>query len=283
MRKVDFVCYLTANNCNPNGDLDEANKPRQDLDTGLGFMTDVCLKRKIRDAVNILKDGQPGYDIYIKNDHIALESKIAPMISELDAEKLMALETQERDKKIKSSLCSQYYDIRTFGAAITYLSSKRYSDGQINGAVQVSFAESLYPINPIQLSITRVDVSTEADLKKKDREIGTKWIVPYGVYKFEGHVSANVAEKNGFTEEDLDILIEAILKMYDLEYSSSKTGMEVSKLIVFRHNSKLGDCSFRQLKESIKEECIEDVPGRKEVRITVDKGMIPDSVKVEEY
>ena len=149
--------------------------------------------------------------------------------------------------------------------------------------MQVSFAESLYPINPVRLTLTRVDVSTEADLKKKDREVGAKWIVPYGVYKFEGHISANVAEKNGFTEEDLELLIQAILKMYDFGYSASKTGMEVSKLIVFRHGSKYGDCSFKTLREAVHEKPVEDTPGRKDVKVTVDKTAIPESVEVEEY
>ena len=283
MKKVDFLCYVTAHNCNPNGDLADGNRPKQDLDTGLGLMTDVCIKRRIRDAVYLMKEGKDGYDLYIKDDHIALETKVAGSVSELDPEKLMELSASERDKKIKDKLCSQYFDIRTFGAAVTYLTTKRYCDGQLNGAVQVSFAESLHPINPINVTLTRVDVSTEADLKKKDREIGSKWIVPYGVYKFEGHVSANVAEKNGFSEEDLEVLIQAILKMYDFGYSSSKTGMEVSKLIVFRHGSKYGDCSFRTLREAICEEMVEEIPGRRDVKISVDRSMLPESVVVEEY
>lgn len=283
MNKVDFLCYVKARNCNPNGDLDDGNRPKQDIDTGLGLMTDVCIKRRIRDAVHLLKEGQTGYDLYIKDDHIALETKVAGSVSDLDPEKLMELSAPERDKKIKDRLCEQYFDIRTFGAAVTYLANKRYCDGQLNGAVQVSFAESLYPINPVKVTLTRVDVSTEADLKKKDREIGTKWIVPYGVYKFEGHVSANVAEKNGFSDEDLEVLIQALLKMYDFGYSSSKTGMEVSKLIVFRHGSKYGDCSFRTLREAVREELSEDVPGRKDVKISVDRSRLPESVVVEEY
>ena len=283
MNKVDFICYIKAKNCNPNGDIDEGNRPKQDLDTGLGLMTDVCIKRRIRDAVNIMKEGEEGYDIYIKDDHIALETKVAGSISVLDPEKLMELSAPERNKKIKDKLCSQYFDIRTFGAAVTYLANKRYCDGQLNGAVQISFAESLYPINPVKVTITRVDVSTETDLKKKDREIGAKWIVPYGVYKFEGHVSANVAEKNGFSDEDLEVLIQAILKMYDFGYSSSKTGMEVSKLIVFRHGSKYGDCSFRTLREAICEEMVEEFPGRRDVKISVDRSILPEAVVVEEY
>ena len=283
MNKVDFLCYVKANNCNPNGDMDEGNRPKQDLDTGLGIMTDVCIKRRIRDAVNIMKEGEEGYDIYIKNDHIALETKVASVMEEFDIEKLMKMEATDRDAAIKDSLCSRYFDIRTFGAAVTYLANKRYCDGQLNGAVQISFAESLCPINPVRLTLTRVDVSTEADLKKKDREVGAKWIVPYGVYKFEGHISANVAEKNGFTEDDLELLIQAILKMYDFGYSASKTGMEVSKLIVFRHGSKYGDCSFRTLREAVHEEPVEDTPGRKDVKVTIDKAAIPESVEVIEY
>lgn len=283
MNKVDFICYIIVRNCNPNGDFEENNRPKQDLDTGLGIMTDVCIKRKIRDTVNVLRDGIPGYDMYIKDDHIALESKVSFMFPAEEEKNILSKTPAQRDSYIKGLLCASYFDVRAFGAAVTYLANKRYCDGQMTGAVQIGFAESLEPITPVKNVITRVDVSTEADLKKKDREVGAKWTVPYAVYKFEGHVSAGMAKKNGFTEDDLSVLIEAIQKMYDFGYSSSKTGMEVSKLIVFRHGSELGDCRFKQLRDSVKEEFIENIPGRREVVITVDKSMIPDTVKVEEY
>lgn len=214
MNKVDFICYIIVRNCNPNGDFEENNRPKQDLDTGLGIMTDVCIKRKIRDAVNVLRDGIPGYDMYIKNDHIALESKVSFMFPAEEEKHILSLTPAQRDSYIKGLLCSSYFDVRAFGAAVTYLANKRYCDGQMTGAVQIGFAESLEPITPVKHVITRVDVSTEADLKKKDRELGTKWTVPYAVYKFEGHVSAGMAKKNGFTEDDLSVLIEAIQKMF---------------------------------------------------------------------
>lgn len=278
--RVDMIGYITVHNSNLNGDIDMNNMPRQDAD-GYGFATDVCIKRRIRDNVSLLYPDKDGYDIYIKNDKIALETKVNGCLNELSISKDM--KGFDVDSKVKKFLCEKYFDIRAFGAVITGLSKVPGADGQLLGPVSVTFAESLEPISPQQLTISRVSIQTEKDLERKSHELGQKWVVPFAVYRFEVHISAAVAERTGFSEEDLEILIQAIQTMYENMHSSSKTDISLSNLFVFRHQSKLGNCPMKKLSSLI---CVEKIPqeiGRETYAISLDKGQLPDGVTVDIY
>ena len=280
--RVDMVGYITVKNSNLNGDIDMENMPRMDAE-GYGFATDVCLKRSIRDNVALLYPDRPGYGIYILNDNTALETKVNKCISELDEVNKKDLKGAKGGNKIKEVLCQQYFDIRAFGAVITGLSKIPGADGQLLGPVAVTFAESLEPIDPQQLTISRVSIQTEKDLERKSQELGKKWVVPYAVYRFEVHVSAAVSENTGFTEEDLEVLIEAIRSMYENMHTSAKTDISLSNLYVFRHKSKLGNCPMRKLSSAIHVEKITPEIGREYYHVTLDEGKVPEGVSVEKY
>ena len=204
-------------NGNPNGDPDNGNAPRVDLDTGHGIVTDVCLKRKIRNYVETVRENEAGYQIYIK-EGVPLNASDALAFAELsiDEKKIPALKKDDPslDMKIRDFMCSRFFDIRTFGAVMTTFVKANLNCGQVRGPVQFSFAKSVDPIIPQSLTITRVAITTEKDAEKKKTEMGRKEIVPYGLYRAEGFVSANLARKvTGFSEDDLELLWEAILNM----------------------------------------------------------------------
>lgn len=274
-KRVDMIGYITVRNSNPNGDLDMENKPRQDSE-GYGYMTDVCLKRTMKDNVSLLYGGKPGYDMYIQKDRVALESKFEQARDEIDG--IADLPVPAFEDATKARLCKKYYDVRTFGAVITSLTKIAGADGQIDGPVSVTFAESLEPIDPIQLSVDRVSIQTKKDAEKKTTEIGKKWIVPYAVYRFEVHVSPAKAKRTGFSEEDLNILIESIKSMFDNNRTSSKNDMELTKLFVFEHESNLGNCPIAKLNSLVHVEKITPDLGRDYYDITIDESSISNGV-----
>ena len=280
MNKIDFVCFLEVRNCNPNGDIDMDNQPRQN-DNGFGYMTDYCIKRKIRDCVAMIKENEPCYEIYIADDNVALETKAMSFVEENGGyDNIKNLSEQERFELVKNGFKKKYYDVRTFGAVVTSFTKDKYLDGQIRGAVQIGFAESLEEIMPQKVTISRVSVQTEKDLKEKKSELGSKWIVPYAVYKFSGSINPFTADRNGFTEDDKELLFNAILKMCDLNNSSSKTGMSLLKMYVFEHSSRLGDCNFNKISNSF---CIEKTVsdlGKCGYNIDIAKDKIPSTVTV---
>ena len=228
--RYDFVILFDVENGNPNGDPDAGNMPRVDPETGLGLVTDVCLKRKIRNFVEDVKEDADGYRIYIK-DQVPLNRSDAEALSALGVDKdLKAAKKNDPDldRKIRDYMCSHYYDIRAFGAVMTTFVKGALNCGQVRGPVQLGFARSIDPILPQEVTITRIAITTEADAEKKGTEMGRKYIVPYGLYRAEGYVSANLARKvTGFSEEDLQLLWQAILNMFENDHSAARGKMAV--------------------------------------------------------
>ena len=211
--RYEFVILFDVENGNPNGDPDAGNMPRVDPETGYGLVTDVCLKRKIRNYIETVKEGKKGYRIYIKSgvplnrsDHEAYEKFNVDEKNVKVAKKI----NKNLDTDIRNFMCDEFYDIRTFGAVMTTFVKGALNCGQVRGPVQLGFARSIDPIMSQEVTITRVAITTEADAEEKDTEMGRKYIVPYGLYRAEGYVSANLARKTtGFSEEDLELLWQA--------------------------------------------------------------------------
>ena len=252
--RYDFVILFDVENGNPNGDPDAGNMPRVDPETGLGLVTDVCLKRKIRNYVEMAKEDSTGYRIYIK-DQVPLNRNDAEALEYLGIDKdLKAAKKNdpEIDIKIRDWMCANFYDIRTFGAVMTTFVKGALNCGQVRGPVQLGFARSIDPIVPQEVTITRVAITTEADAEKKGTEMGRKYIVPYGLYRAEGFVSANLARKStGFSEDDLQLLWQAILNMFENDHSAARGKMAVRELIVFKHASELGNAPSYKLFDAV--------------------------------
>ena len=263
--RYDFVVLFDVENGNPNGDPDAGNMPRLDPETGLGLVTDVCLKRKIRNYVETVKENESGYRIYIK-DGVPLNRSDAEACAYLGIKsddkslKEAKKKDQDLDCKLRDFMCSNFYDIRTFGAVMTTFVKGALNCGQVRGPVQLGFARSVDPIIPQEVTITRVAITTEADAEKKGTEMGRKYIVPYGLYRMEGYVSANLARKvTGFSEEDLELLWEAIINMFENDHSAARGKMAVRELIIFKHDSELGNAPSYKLFEKVKVSCNDGV------------------------
>lgn len=259
--RYDFVVLYDVENGNPNGDPDAGNMPRVDPETGYGIVTDVCLKRKIRNYVETAKEGEPGYRIYIK-EGVPLNK------SDKEACKKFNVESDEKklkeaikeakkadpdlDAKIRDYMCGNFFDIRTFGAVMTTFVKGALNCGQVRGPVQLGFSRSIDPIISQEITITRVAITTEADAEKKGTEMGSKYIVPYGLYRCEGYVSANLARKTtGFSEADLELLWKAIINMFENDHSAARGKMAVRELVVFKHESELGNAPAHKLFERV--------------------------------
>ncbi len=252
--RYDFVILFDVENGNPNGDPDAGNMPRIDPETGYGLVTDVCLKRKIRNYVETAKEDAAGYRIYIK-DQVPLQRSDAEALAYLGVNKdLKAAKKDDPalDGKIRDFMCQNFFDIRTFGAVMTTFVKGALNCGQVRGPVQLGFARSIDPILPQEVTITRVAITTEADAEKKGTEMGRKYIVPYALYRAEGFISANLARKvTGFSEEDLRLLWQAILNMFENDHSAARGKMAVRELIVFRHDSELGNAPSYKLFDAV--------------------------------
>lgn len=254
--RYDFVVLFEVENGNPNGDPDAGNLPRIDLETNQGIVTDVCLKRKIRNYVETAKEGEEGYRIYIK-ERIPLNRSDVEAYEKLGVDKKnIKKEKKERvnlDLEIRDFMCKEFYDIRTFGAVMTTFVKDKLNCGQVRGPVQLGFAKSVDSIVPQEVTITRVAITTESDAEGKSTEMGRKYIVPYGLYRVEGYVSANLARKvTGFDEDDLELLWNAIINMFELDHSAARGNMAVRNLVVFKHESELGNAPAFQLFEKVK-------------------------------
>lgn len=262
--RYDFVVLFDVENGNPNGDPDSGNMPRTDPETGLGLVTDVCLKRKIRNYVETVKEDAPGWGIYIKDsvplnrsDRKALE---AVDLKEDELKKLDKADKAAKDVAVRDYMCQNFFDIRTFGAVMTTFVKGNLNCGQVRGPVQLSFARSIDPVYPQEITITRVAITTEEDAARKGTEMGRKYIVPYALYRVEGYVSANLARKTtGFSEEDLAMLWEAILNMFEHDRSAARGKMAVRDLIVFKHDSELGCAPAYKLFDAVKIDRVPDV------------------------
>lgn len=257
--RYEFVVLFDVENGNPNGDPDAGNMPRVDPETGYGLVTDVCLKRKIRNYVEMAKEDADHYHIYIK-DGVPLNSsdKEACAYVGADPDKLKEAKKKDEhlDEKIRDFMCSNFYDIRTFGAVMTTFVKASLNCGQVRGPVQLGFARSVDPIMPQEVTITRVAITTEEDAAKKGTEMGRKFIVPYGLYRAEGFVSANLARKTtGFDEDDLALLWKAILNMFENDRSAARGMMAVRKLVIFKHDSELGNAPAWKLFKLVDVKC----------------------------
>ena len=284
--RYEFVVLFDVENGNPNGDPDAGNMPRVDPETGYGLVTDVCLKRKIRNYVETAKEDAAGYRIYIK-DGVPLNTsdKEACTSVGIAPEKLKDVKKEEKkalDEKLRDYMCSHFYDIRTFGAVMTTFVKGALNCGPVRGPVQLGFARSVDPILPQEVTITRVAITTEADAEKKDTEMGRKYIVPYGLYRAEGYVSANLARKTtGFSQEDLDLLWTAILNMFENDHSAARGKMAVRELIIFKHDCELGCAPAHKLFELVKAERKDGVTtprGYGDYLVTVEEDKLPSGV-----
>ena len=285
--RYEFVILFDVENGNPNGDPDAGNMPRVDPETSLGLVTDVCLKRKIRNFVETVKEGDPGYRIYVK-DSVPLNRSDAEACAYLQvgsddkALKKAKKDDPDLDRKLRDWMCANFFDIRTFGAVMTTFVKGALNCGQVRGPVQLGFARSIDPIIPQEVTITRVAITTEADAEKKDTEMGRKYIVPYGLYRCEGYVSANLARKTtGFSEKDLQLLWTAILNMFEIDHSAARGKIAVRELIVFKHDSELGNAPAYKLFDTVKVERKGDVAVPRSYHdyiVEVDESQIPDSV-----
>lgn len=247
-KRYEFVLLFDVENGNPNGDPDAGNLPRLDAETGCGLVTDVCLKRKVRNYVELAKNGEPSFEIYVKEaavlNHLnkeAFENNPGIELKENKADKMEARKKEDQ-QTLARWMCDKYYDIRTFGAVMT----TGVNCGQVRGPVQFSFARSIDPISPQEITITRMAVTNERDAEK-ERTMGRKSIVPYGLYRMEGYVSAALANQTNFGEEDLEVLWDALLNMFDHDRSASRGKMATQKLIVFEHATSLGNAPAQKL------------------------------------
>ncbi len=281
--RYDFVILFDVENGNPNGDPDAGNMPRVDQETGHGLVTDVCLKRKIRNYVETAQEGKPGYRIYIK-ENVPLAQSDQEACDHLGIKDIKKVKASDPaiDGKIRDFMCSNFFDIRTFGAVMTTFVQGALNCGQVRGPVQLGFARSIDPILPQEITITRTAITTIKDSQKKAIAMGHKFIVPYALYKVEGYVSANLARKTtGFSEEDLALLWQAILRMFELDRSAARGNMATRELIVFRHESELGNAPSYKLFERIhvkKKAAEEPARSYQDYEVTVDEADLPEGV-----
>lgn len=274
--RYDFVMLYDVENGNPNGDPDAGNTPRIDAETGFGYVTDVCLKRKIRNYVELVKGGESGYNILIKADK-SLNTKFEEAykeegLSKSDNKKVEAI------NKARNFMCRNYYDVRTFGAV---MSTGDYPCGIVRGPVQINFSRSQSPINIQDITITRQARTTDNRMESGSTEMGKKSIIPYALYRVEGYISAALANKvTDLSEEDIELLWEAIINMFEEDHSAARGKMCMRKLLIFKHENVLGNCPSHILFDKIKvEECVA-VPRRfDDYCITIDRHL-PDGVEL---
>jgi CRISPR-associated protein Csd2 len=296
----EFVLYFDVTNGNPNGDPDAGNLPRLDPETNKGLVSDVCLKRKIRNYVELVRANRPGFEIYMTEKAVLnrqhQKSWSAEEITPDKAKDYSKLPKKEGDaRRLTAWMCRNFYDIRTFGAVM----ATEVNAGQVRGPVQIAFARSIDPILPLEISITRSSVTNERDVDK-ERTMGRKHIVPYGLYRAHGFVSAPLASHpvkgTGFSDDDLELLFEALTNMFDHDRSAARGEMATRKLVVFRHNSALGNAPAHKLFERVKtwrvhkgsrheigDEATDNWPSARtfsDYAITVDSNAVPEGVEV---
>lgn len=285
--RYEFVILFDVENGNPNGDPDAGNLPRIDPESGYGIVTDVCIKRKIRNYVETVKEDSEGYKIYIKED-VPLNRSDSTAYDYLGTDdkgiKDLKKKDPEVDRKIRDFMCRNFFDIRTFGAVMTTFVKAALNCGQVRGPVQLGFSRSIDPIVSQEVTITRVAITTEKDAESKSTEMGRKNIVPYALYRTEGYISANLARKvTGFSEEDLVLLWEAIINMFEIDHSAARGKMAVRELIVFKHSKELGDCPAYKLFDAVEVRKHDDVDyPRKygDYTISIHEEQIPETVEV---
>jgi CRISPR-associated protein Csd2 len=277
--RYEFVLLFDVKDGNPNGDPDAGNLPRIDPETGNGLVTDVCLKRKVRNYVTLVKGEQPPYEIYVKEKAILTlqQKKAYDALSEEETEGATA------GQQAKAWMCKNFFDIRTFGAV---MSLKEFNCGQVRGPVQLGFSRSKDRIFTGEHTITRMAVATEKEAEKQkgdNRTMGRKFTIPYGLYEVHGFISAPLAKQTGFSEEDLELFWNALLNMFDHDRSAARGEMAPQKLIVFKHDSELGNAPAQKLFDLVKvEKNCGEKPPRSFADYDVSVGAAPDGVELTE-
>ncbi|MDD3847274.1 MAG: type I-C CRISPR-associated protein Cas7/Csd2 [Syntrophorhabdaceae bacterium] len=279
--RYDFVLFFDVKDGNPNGDPDAGNLPRIDPETGHGLVTDVCLKRKVRNYVQLEKNDTKGYDIFIKEKAI-----LNNLIDEAhEQNEVKDKEKGDKTDAARDYMCARFFDVRTFGAVM----STGKNAGQVRGPVQLTFARSVGQIVPLEHSITRMAVATPAEAEKQqgdNRTMGRKFTVPYALYRCHGFVSAPLADKTGFSDSDLTLFWDALANMFEHDRSAARGQMAARKLIVFKHDSRMGKAHAHQLFDliDVKPANDDNKPPRvfSDYRIDFDKTKVPAGVTVEE-
>ena len=279
--RYDFVLFFDVKDGNPNGDPDAGNLPRIDPETGHGLVTDVCLKRKVRNYVQLAKECAPSFDIFVKEK--AVLNNLIDQAHEQDSVKNK--EKGEKTEAARQFMCGKYYDVRTFGAVM----STGKNAGQVRGPVQLTFARSIGQIVPLEHSITRMAVATEAEAEKQqgdNRTMGRKFTVPYALYRGHGFISAPFAIQTGFSEPDLELLWQALTNMFEHDHSAARGQMAMRRLIVFKHDSALGNAPSSKLFDMVQVQPKADagvIRDFSQYEIVVpDQSQMPPGVTVEE-
>lgn len=271
--RIDFIYLFDIQDGNPNGDPDAGNQPRIDPETGMGLVTDVCLKRKVRNYVETAYGEKKGFDIFIK-DKAVLDNLVEDIYQNLPEHKTPA----EQKDAAKKALCEKYYDIRSFGAVI----ATKDKQGQVRGPIQLTFGRSIDPINADHHAITRMAVTKAADAEK-EKTMGRKSTVAYGLYLTHGFISANLARQTGFDENDLEVLWEAMRNMFDVDRSAARGLMSSQRLVAFRHSTELGNAPANKLFDLVKVKQKEGVQVPRsfaDYNVTIDKDSLPEGVEV---
>lgn len=283
--RYDFVFHFDVRNGNPNGDPDAGNMPRMDPETGRGLVTDVALKRKIRNYVAMAKGEVSGYDIYMRDGAVLnVQHRKAYAHFGLEPDTKSKKAPKDKAEELTRWMCDNFFDIRAFGAVM----STEVNAGQVRGPVQFTFAESIDAIVPMEIAITRSSVTNEKDAEKNDRTMGRKHIVPYGLYRTHGFINARLANDprkgTGFSEADLALLWEALTAMFDHDRAAARGEMTARSLIVFKHDSDLGNAPAHKLLERV---TVSHAEGEGPPRgfgdyvVTVDEADLPAGVTVE--
>ncbi|WP_375594806.1 type I-C CRISPR-associated protein Cas7/Csd2 [Algihabitans albus] len=280
--RIEFVYFFDVTRGNPNGDPDMGNMPRMDPMTQRGLVTDVCLKRRVRNYVEIVKEGAAGYDIYVREKAILNnQHKRAYEAKGLTAEKGKLPKQDSDARAVTAWMCETFFDIRSFGAVMT----TGVNCGQVRGPVQLTFAQSLEPLQALPVTITRMAVTTEAEAEKQqgdNRTVGEKWIVPYGLYRTHGFISPHLARRSGFSEDDLTLFWQALINMFDHDRSAARGEMAARRLLVFRHDSSLGNAPAHALFDLVgtrkKAENGQPARGFSDYEITLDEERLPTGV-----
>ena len=297
--RYEFVLLFDVVNGNPNGDPDAGNIPRTDPETGHGIVSDVCLKRKVRNYVSMARADEDGYAIYVEEGSVLNDQHRKAYVdvrqdAKVDAAKLSPKDDAEA-ARLTGFMCANFFDVRTFGAVM----GTSINCGQVRGPVQIAFARSVEPILPQEITITRMAATNEAektaktkgngdgeDIRRENRTMGNKYIVPYGLYRVHGFVSANLAGKTGFSEDDLNLLWQALVQMFEHDHSAARGEMSARRLIVFRHQSHLGNARASDLFDLVTVVRMggSELPARsyKDYTVSVDKDTVPAGVELME-
>ncbi len=277
--RYDFVYLFDVKDGNPNGDPDAGNAPRIDPETGHGLVTDVCLKRKVRNYMAMLKSDKPPYSIYVKEKAVLNQlNELAYKACDIKSEKKKLPREKDQAAQVTQWMCQNFFDIRTFGAVMT----TEVNAGAVYGPIQLKFSRSVDPVFSIDHSITRVAVTNEKDMEK-ERTMGRKYTIPYGLYRCHGYINAFNAEKTLFSEDDLELFFSCLENMFELDHSASRGEMSVCGLYIFKHQSKLGNAPSKKLFEAIRVNRIDpNVPPREfsDYSVVINREKIPGAVEL---